>query len=56
MEKPTEKQILNRSYELWQEAGMPVGREDEFWLQAEKELSRGRSQKRFSNDFVAVDF
>lgn len=41
MEKPTEKQILNRSYELWQEAGMPAGREDEFWLQAEKELSQG---------------
>jgi hypothetical protein len=40
MKKPSEKQILNRSYELWQEAGMPEGREDEFWLQAETELSQ----------------
>jgi hypothetical protein len=52
MEKPSEKQILNRSYELWQEAGMPVGREDEFWLQAQKELSQGTTPDEKSETFL----
>jgi hypothetical protein len=33
-----EKQLLERAYQLWEEAGRPYGREDEFWLQAEREL------------------
>ena len=35
MESPTEKQILNRAYEIWERNGRP---EDEFWHQAEQEL------------------
>src|SRR5258706_2937778 len=38
MESPTEKQILNRAYEIWERNGRPEGREDEFWHQAEQEL------------------
>ena len=38
MESPTEKQILNRAYEIWERNGRPQGREDEFWHQAEQEL------------------
>jgi hypothetical protein len=38
MESPTEKQIMNRAYEIWERNGRPEGREDEFWHQAEQEL------------------
>ena len=38
MESPTEKQILNRAYQIWERNGRPEGREDEFWHQAEQEL------------------
>jgi hypothetical protein len=39
MEKPTQIDIVRRAYELWQESGQPEGRDQEFYLQAEKELS-----------------
>ena len=38
VEKPTEQQIQNRAHELWEQAGKPDGREDEFWHRAEQEL------------------
>jgi hypothetical protein len=38
MEDPTEKQILNPAYEIWERNGRPEGRQDEFWHQAEQEL------------------
>jgi Protein of unknown function (DUF2934) len=38
MPNPTEKQILARAYELWQQAGEPEGRDEEFYHQAEQEL------------------
>jgi Protein of unknown function (DUF2934) len=39
MEKPTEEQIRQRAQEIWEENHRPVGRDDEFWFQAERELS-----------------
>ncbi len=38
MKSPTEKQILNRAYDIRERNGRPEGREDEFWHQAEQEL------------------
>ncbi len=38
MANPLEEQIRARAYELWQQAGKPQGREDEFWHQAERAL------------------
>jgi hypothetical protein len=38
MKEPTKEQISNRAYELWEQAGKPEGRDEEFYLQAEKEL------------------
>jgi hypothetical protein len=38
MKEPTKEQITNRAYELWEQAGQPEGRDEEFYLQAEKEL------------------
>jgi hypothetical protein len=40
--EPTQEQIERRSYELWQQAGFPSGRDEEFRRQAEREL-RGAS-------------
>jgi hypothetical protein len=38
MENPTRKQINHRAYELWEQAGKPDGRDQEFYHQAEQEL------------------
>jgi hypothetical protein len=37
-EKAAQIDIVRRAYELWQEAGEPQGRDQEFYHQAEKEL------------------
>jgi hypothetical protein len=42
MPKPTEEQIRERAQLIWEENHRPVGRDDEFWFQAEKELSEGQ--------------
>lgn len=38
MEQPTDDQIRLRAHQLWEQAGRPEGREDEFWHRAEQEL------------------
>ena len=38
MAQPTEEQIRKRAFELWEQAGKPEGRDDEFWDQARREL------------------
>jgi hypothetical protein len=38
MAKPTEDEIRGRAHELWEQAGKPEGREDEFWHLAERDL------------------
>jgi len=35
---PADKRIRTRAWQLWDQAGRPEGRDDEFWLQAEKEI------------------
>ncbi len=37
MEWPPEEQIRKRARELWESAGRPQGRDEEFWHRAEKE-------------------
>ena len=39
MTKPTKEQVIHRAYELWEQAGKPDGRDEEFYHQAEKELN-----------------
>ncbi|WP_035085768.1 DUF2934 domain-containing protein [Devosia riboflavina] len=34
-----EYKIRDRAYQLWDEAGQPEDREQEFWFQAERELA-----------------
>ena len=38
MPEPTPMEIVRRAYELWQQAGEPTGRDEEFYHQAEWEL------------------
>jgi hypothetical protein len=38
MPEPTPMEIVRRAYELWQQAGEPTGRDEEFYHQAEREL------------------
>jgi hypothetical protein len=42
--KPTEEKIRKRTQEIWEENDRPVGRDVEFWLQAEREF---REAERF---------
>ena len=41
MPEPTKKEIEARAYQLWEKAGQPKGRDDEFWHLAQQELRNG---------------
>jgi hypothetical protein len=38
MAGPSEDEIRIRAHQLWELAGRPQGNEDQFWLEAEREL------------------
>ena len=38
MKKPAEIDIVRRGYEIWQQAGEPAGKDQEFYHLAEQEL------------------
>lgn len=38
MSKPSEIDIVRRAYQLWQQAGEPDGKDQDFYRQAEQEL------------------
>jgi len=38
MPEPTEKEITNRAYQIWERNGKPEGRDEEFWHLAQQEL------------------
>ena len=49
MARPASIDVVRRAYEIWEQAGKPEGRDQEFYLQAERELQetaalRGGSQ------------
>lgn len=37
-EPSTNDRVRARAYELWEQAGMPTGRSDEFWEQARSDI------------------
>jgi Protein of unknown function (DUF2934) len=39
MAKPTQEQVIHRAYQLWERAEKPEGRDQEFYHQAEQELT-----------------
>jgi hypothetical protein len=42
LENPKREQIIHRAYELWEQAGKPDGRDEEFYHRAERELLDAR--------------
>ncbi|WP_094193608.1 DUF2934 domain-containing protein [Bradyrhizobium viridifuturi] len=38
MNKRVDEAVAARAYELWEKAGKPEGRDEEFWCLAEQEL------------------
>jgi hypothetical protein len=38
MENPSEEDIRKRAHELWEHAGKPENRDEEFWRLAERDL------------------
>jgi hypothetical protein len=38
------RKIRVRAHELWEQHGRPVGRDEEFWLQAEREVREDRRE------------
>jgi hypothetical protein len=38
MAESTEKEIKNRAYELWEKAGKPEGKDEEFYYLAQQDL------------------
>ena len=45
MSKADEDRIRVRAHQLWELAGKPEGRQDEYWREAERELSENSGQK-----------
>jgi len=41
---PTHEAIASRARRLWEEAGRPDGRDEEFWLRAEQQLVSERGK------------
>jgi hypothetical protein len=54
MAKPTEDQIRQRAQEIWEENHRPVGRDEEFWYQAERELRQSGSPDEKSEAFSRI--
>jgi len=46
MTAPTREQIIHRAYELWERAGKPDGRDEEFYHRAEKELNESAGEEK----------
>jgi ribonuclease I len=38
MTKPALMDVVRRAYELWEQAGKPEGRDQEFYFEAERQL------------------
>jgi hypothetical protein len=45
MERPRQMDVVRRAYELWEQAGKPEGKDEEFYFQAERELQAALDKK-----------
>jgi hypothetical protein len=43
MTHPSQKEIERRAYQLWEDAGQPEGRDQEFYLEAERQFKKSAS-------------
>ena len=46
MASPAGIDIVRRAYKLWEQAGKPEGRDQEFYLQAERELQEALDKEK----------
>ena len=46
MGSPSRIEIVRRAYALWEQAGKPDGKDQEFYLQAERELTADSDDSR----------
>ena len=46
MGRPSRIEIVRRTYALWEQAGKPDGKDQEFYLQAERELTADSDDSR----------
>jgi Protein of unknown function (DUF2934) len=49
MDNGQQMRITRRAYELWQQAGEPKGRDEEFYRQAARELKEGAKSNEGNN-------
>jgi hypothetical protein len=47
MQEPKGIQIVRRAYQLWENAGKPEGRDQEFYHEAERQLKNEEDSKNF---------
>jgi hypothetical protein len=50
MAYPTDERIRTCAHQLWEQAGKPDGRENEFWHQAERELLAMQDFREVANE------
>jgi hypothetical protein len=50
MRNPTGMQIVRRAYQLWEQAGKPEGRDQEFYHEAERQLKNEEEPKESPED------
>lgn len=50
--KPNEDKIRKRAREIWDENNRPVGRDVEFWLQAEREFREAEALAKTTGDDI----
>jgi hypothetical protein len=48
--RPDEANIRRRARQIWKENGRPAGRDEEFWLQAEREIREASKLAAFDDD------
>ncbi|WP_082637663.1 DUF2934 domain-containing protein [Bradyrhizobium retamae] len=50
MDDCQQMRITRRAYELWQQAGEPKGRDEEFYREAARELNEGANKSNEGNN------
>jgi Protein of unknown function (DUF2934) len=50
--KPEEAKIRIRAREIWEENGRPVGKDEEYWFQAEREFREAEDLAKRSGEDV----
>lgn len=55
MAKPRGIEIVRRAYELWEQAGKPDGQDQEFYHQAERELTEAAAAAALDTDIQVTE-